>query len=458
MSRIAAHQTSRGDPVRLFCMLALIVSALPCAARAQDAPVGGPADSVARTAARALLGDEVPDDQIVPVIPAVIGGEPEGLFAEPRLIVRGIDFATRTLGEGDQRNNGFYPEFSNMSTGSGWVSIGPGYRHWFRGDTAIADASAAVSWRAYKMVQGRFEWTQLAHSRVAVGAQAMWQDQTQVTYFGEGSTSPASARSEYRIRTTDVVGYATAHPERWLAVTARLGWLARPTLSSPAGTFQRGNPNALDVFANDVAVALPDQPKYAHGELSLVADTRDSRSHPMNGGLYRASAAAFADRSSGALSFRRYEGEAAQFVSLAADTLTLVGHAWFVGTESDPSQTVPFYMLPSLGGHNTLRSFDDFRFHDRNLLVVNGEVRLGVLTHVDLAAFVDAGNVASRVRNLDLGKQSVGIGLQMHTQHATFARVDLAHGSDGWRLLFRTSDPFHLSRLSRRVAPVPFVP
>jgi len=458
MSTRAIHQTSRGDPVRFFCSVALIVSALPCAARAQDDPVGGPADAVARTAARALLADDVPDDQVVPLIPPVVGGEPEGLLAEPRIISRGINFATRTLGEGNQRNNGFYPEFSNMPTGSGWISIGPGYRHWFLGDKAIADASAAVSWRAYTMVQGRFEFTELAHSRLAVGAQAMWQDQTQVTYFGVGSNSPDSAHSEYRITTTDIVGYATAHPQRWLAVTGRLGWLARPTLDSPSGTFLRGNPSALEMFADDAAVAQPYQPNYAHGDVSVMVDTRDSRSHPLDGGVYRASAVSFSDRSSGAFSFRRYEGEALQVVSVAADTLTFVGHAWIVGSETDSTESVPFYMLPSLGGHNTLRSFDDFRFHDRNMLVVNGEVRLAVLTHVDLAGFVDAGNVAPFMRDLDLGKRSVGVGLQMHSQQATFARVDLAHGSEGWRLEFRTSDPFHLSRLSRRIAQVPFIP
>ena len=36
--------------------------------------------------------------------------------------------------------------------------------------------------------------------------------------------------------------------------------------------------------------------------------------------------------------------------------------------------------------------------------------------------------------------------------------LDVAHGDEGWRVLFRVNDPFRFSRLSRRTAPLPFVP
>ncbi len=52
----------------------------------------------------------------------------------------------------------------------------------------------------------------------------------------------------------------------------------------------------------------------------------------------------------------------------------------------------------------------------------------------------------------------MGAGLRMHTNRATLARMDVAHGSEGWRVVFRTSDPLHLSRLSHRIALIPFVP
>ena len=57
------------------------------------------------------------------------------------------------------------------------------------GDRAVVDASAAISWRAYKQGQARFEFTDLADSRIAIGTQLLWQDLTQLNYFGNGPDS-----------------------------------------------------------------------------------------------------------------------------------------------------------------------------------------------------------------------------------------------------------------------------
>jgi outer membrane protein assembly factor BamA len=204
-------------------------------------------------------------------------------------------------------------------------------------------------------------------------------------------------------------------------------------------------------------VALPEQPRYVHGEASITSDTRNSPSRPTNGAVYRAVWATYSDRDTGAFSFRRYEAEAAQFVPLAAGRVVVALHAWTVGSETDGG-LVPFYLMPSLGGSNTLRGYTDFRFHDRNLAVVSAESRVVLMTHVDFAAFVDAGNVAPRMSDLNFDKRSYGIGLRLHSDRATFARLEIARSADGWRLFFRTNDPFRLSRLSRRTATVPFVP
>jgi hypothetical protein len=450
------HPSSRGDPLSIVSLVTAFALALAFTANAQDRPTG-PADTATRTAAQALLAQDVPDDQIALKTPTSVA-EPEGILPEPRFIARMMRFATRSVGDGSNTKNGFFPEFSNMVTGSGWISLGPGYRHWFSGDRAIVEGSTAISWRGYKMAQGRFEFSNIGRSRVSVGSQALWQDLTQVTYFGPGEASLEDARSEYRLKSTDVVGYATVRPIKWLAITGRAGYLFAPTLMDPGGKFQRGNPSALVTFANDPNIALEAQPGYVHSEASVTADTRDSRSHPAHGGIYRAAMSVYADRDTGTFSFQRYEAEAAQFVSLASDKLMLAARGWIVGSASGDDNIVPFYMLPSLGGHNTLRAYTDYRFHDRNLAVVNAEARVALITHLDLAAFVDAGNVAPRMSELNLDKRSYGIGLRMHTNRATVLRVDAAHGTDGWRFIIRTSEPFHLSRLSKRIAAVPFAP
>jgi hypothetical protein len=143
-------------------------------------------------------------------------------------------------------------------------------------------------WRLYKVAQARFELTNLAHGRLAVGTQARWQDLTQITYFGEGASSLEADRSDYGLRSANVVGYTTLRPRQWLSIGGRTGWLRSPDIGAAAGSFRRGRPDTRDLFPADRVFAREEQPTYLHGELALTADTRDHRSHPARGALYRA--------------------------------------------------------------------------------------------------------------------------------------------------------------------------
>jgi hypothetical protein len=281
--------------------------------------------------------------------------EATAIFTEPGVIARGIDAATRMLGDGSDVKDGFYPELSNMPTGAGWITAGPGYRHWFFGDQMFIDASAAISWRAYKMAQARFELPQLTRSRLALGAHARWQDLTQITYFGDGPDSLETSRSEYRLTSTNIAAYATVRPLRWLAVGGRVGWLDRPTVLPPAGSFQRGNPATEEVFSSDPVFSMDVQPSFGYREAAVTVDTRDHRKHPTKGGLYRAAWTGITDQDQGAFSVHRSEAEAAHFIPLSRSRVVLALHGWLAASDTPAGATVPFYLQPSLGGHNTLR-------------------------------------------------------------------------------------------------------
>jgi hypothetical protein len=380
-----------------------------------------------------------------------------GLMSEPKVMTKAIGLASRFVGDGRSTpKDGFYPALSGMITGAGWIAVGPGYRKHFFDGHALVDASAAVSWRTYTLAQARFELTDLAHDRVTVGSQVRWQDSTQVNYFGIGADSLESLRSEYRVRDADVLGYGSLKANRWLSVGGRFGWLKKPDLSSSSGSFDRNFADALEVFAFDPGVAGPTS--YLHTDVSAVADTRDHPDHPTGGGLYRASAGIFSDRDLGQFSFRRYEAEGMQVVPVVGKTWVVALHGWSVFSDTSAGESVPFYMLPSLGGNNTLRSYHDYRFHDRNMLLAGAESRFALLRHVDAAVFVDAGNVAPRASDLNLKKTSYGAGLRVHSATSTIGRLDVAHGREGWSLFFRMNDPFGLARRSERATVVPFVP
>lgn len=370
-----------------------------------------------------------------------------------------LDFAARFAGDsGGEGKDGFYPKVGGMITGAGWLSIGPGYRAHLLNDRAVIDTSAQISWRAYKIANASIEFPLLAGGRLAIGSEALWQDATQVSYFGIGPDTTLDLRSQYRLQTMNVGGYTRYRPQRWLALSGRVGWLDGPSVDSATGPFNRDYLDARVTFPGDPVMQTARKPDFLHGEVAITADTRDYPGHPTSGALYRAAAAAYADRDLDAFSFRRYEVEGAQFVPLFDDAWIIAVRGWGVFSDTSPGHAVPFYMLPSLGGGNTIRGFSNYRFHDRHLLLASAESRWPLFQHIDAALFIDSGTVASRVRDLGLDKTAYGVGLRVHSHTATTARVDLAHGTDGWQMLFRLNDPFSLTRLTRWTAAIPFVP
>ena len=387
--------------------------------------------------------------------------EPQGpaLFGEPHLLTKAVDFAGRFMSGGEgEREDGFYPKVGGMISGAGWISGGPGYRRTLFGGRAFADAHAAVSWRGYLRADAVLEFPHLANGNLAAGVEALWQDSTQVNYFGLGPDSTEDPRSQYRLETMNVVTYARYRARPWLALSSRVGWLRSPSVSSPTGPFKPDDVvEARTAFPNDPAMTLSEQPRFFHGATAITADTRDFPDHPTRGSLYHASAGAYvADERH--YSFQRYEVQGLQALSMFDRAMVVVLRGWGLFTHAAPSREVPFYLMPSLGGSYTLRGYSNYRFHDRHLLLASAETRWPIFEHLDGALFVDAGTVAARVGDLGLDKTAYGFGLRLHTHKSTLARLDLAHTAEGWRLLFRTSDPFDLRRLTRWVAEVPFVP
>jgi hypothetical protein len=382
--------------------------------------------------------------------------ERPGVVDEPAVIRRAVVIFDRRINFGEV-TEGPYTVYGKMIPGGGWISGGLGYRRWYAHDRAFLDASAQGSWRGYTTAQARFELPRLARSRLLVGVQARWQDFKQVDFFGEGPDSFVASRSQYRIQSRVAGGYVTVRPIRTLALNTQLGWLL-PSILAPAGAFQRGFPDARDLFTANAVFAFSEQPTFFHREISITSDTRDFPGHPTSGGTYRAVFASYGDRRTAAFNFKRYEAEAARFVMVPGAGVVLAVRGWLVASDAAEGQTVPFYFQPSLGGANNLRGFTDYRFHDRNLLLVNAEARVPMMTHVDAAAFVDLGNVAPHLGDVDLRKHSFGAGLRLHSRRQTFARVDIATGAEGWQFLVRLTEPLDLSRLSRQTLTAPFVP
>ena len=383
-----------------------------------------------------------------------------GVFSEPSALRHVINSTDGNADAEHEPADGFYAEFGNMITGEGWISAGPGYRHHVLDGRAIVDASAAVSWNLYQNYQAQFFLPHLASDRVSVGVQALYQRWLAVEYFGLGNNSLKSSSSGYRLADSDVLGFATVQATRWLSVSGRVGWIPRPELGAAEGP-RVSVPNTVDLFTQASAPGLQSPTPFLHGDVSVAADFLDHAGHPTRGGAYRAAVSVYSDRDGGAYSFRRYEVEASQFLPMFTPKWVLALHGWEVFSDTSGGALVPFYLMPALGGKNTMRGYQDYRFHDRDMQVFNAESRWALWSNLDAAVFVDAGKTASSASDLNFSnlKRSYGAGLRVHNATSTLLRLDVGHSVEGWRMFIKVTDPFkRTTPFSGRSAVVPFVP
>ena len=109
------------------------------------------------------------------------------------------------------------------------------------------------------------------------------------------------------------------------------------------------------------------------------------------------------------------------------------------------TDTVPFFLLPYLGGGDTLRGYSAGRFRDRHILLLQGEFRwIPNRTGLDMALIFDTGKVTSRRNALDLKGLSndVGVEVRFHGPTVTPLRLGVARGNEGWHLVFGGSAAF----------------
>jgi hypothetical protein len=175
---------------------------------------------------------------------------------------------------------------------------GPGYRHHLGRSPWLFDTSAAVSWRTYTQVQAGLssEWF---NGALTIGGRALWQDQTQASYFGSGPSSNLSDRSEYRVRAVDYSLSGIVRPGGGWTVRMGGGLLDHLSVMSPTGWHDPEHPDTALIFTPEQAPGLDVQPRFWHADVSVSIDRLDSPRHPRRGWLFRTGMATYRDRDLG---------------------------------------------------------------------------------------------------------------------------------------------------------------
>jgi outer membrane protein assembly factor BamA len=107
-------------------------------------------------------------------------------------------------------------------------------------------------------------------------------------------------------------------------------------------------------------------------------------------------------------------------------------------------QTVPFFMLPALGGGSSLRGFASWRFRDLNSLLLSADWRVIANRFLDMALIYDAGRVAARRSDLTSAplKSDYGVGFRFHGPLSTPLRIEFVNSSEGLNIVFSAKAAF----------------
>jgi len=332
------------------------------------------------------------------------------------------------------KGDGFYPRIGGLSPGSG-LAGGAGYRQHF--GWAYIDVSGAISTKAYRGVDATAGW--LETKRVELATRLAFRNNTQDDFYGLGMDTTDTTRVDYGIRSTDVTTGAAVHATPWFSLGGDIGYYM--------STVRHGRDDNLrtieTLFTDATAPGLARQPDFVHESVFAQVDSRDARGFPRRGGFYRAAYALWNDRTLEEYNFRRFDVVGAQFLSLARNDVVALRLGLSYANNA-PGDRVPFYLLPYVGGGDTVRAFREFRFRDENAGVFNAELRHQVHSMVYVAGFMDFGKVARDWQDInphDL-KRAYGFGVRGGSDDKTYVRLDVAYGDDGTRVFLKFTPSF----------------
>jgi hypothetical protein len=351
---------------------------------------------------------------------------------QPNGLERAMDFIEGTAIPLLQRD-GFYARMGSLSTGSGFA-YGGGYRnHRLFARRGSVDLWAAGSLKSYWTVEARTRFPDLAGGRVGVEGWVRRFDYPSEEFFGIGPASERSDRSNYGLDGTLAGASAWLFPRSIFRAGGSLEYQT-PHLSTGGN---ESLPDVGDLFSPEEAPGLRSQPAFLNSTAFVEVDYRRPL-YARRGGWYRLTMSRHDDRETGHFSFRRLDLDLRQFVSVLAERRVFAGRAYLTTTDVEDGREIPFYLLPAVGGHDTLRGFRTLRFRGPHAIVLQGEYRWEIWSGFDAALFYDTGKVALRRSDLDLRdlEKAYGFGFRFNTNDGVIMRVDAGFGSSDGRHLY----------------------
>ncbi len=409
----------------------LIVVAMAGSLRAQDQTTnqGTSADRV-EPATRAGLIETARDQKAATLEPEEAQGIERVLnIVEDKAIVQRL-----TAGMA-----GFRVHLGGLVTYSGFAA-GPEYYRRLLHDQITLRASVRLSTHKFYLMDTELEASHLAHDHAFLNLYAEHYDYPRVDYYGPGPDSKKTGRSDYLLESTQFRFRAGIKPvDRF-----RIGMIGKYLMENVSPGRYDGFASTDATYTERTTPGIQYQSNFLQGGAFVQYDWRDNPGGPRRGGNYLAEFSDFADVRRGGYSFDELHLEAQQYFGFFNQRRVIALRGRVLATDSQAGDRVPFYLQPTLGGSDDLRGYRAFRFYDNNSVVLNGEYRWEVFSGLDMALFVDAGQVFDRWQQINLRRLDTdyGFGFRFNVRNDVFMRIDTGFSREGFAIWLKFNNIF----------------
>ena len=296
-------------------------------------------------------------------------------------------------------------------------------------------ATAAYSTNSYLQVSGDVSFLNLGGSWINFALRAKYFEWPSEDFYGLGPDSEEDNRTSFFQGGSEYGTDVWLQPLHWLRVGGGAFYLSPDIRRGEDSRF----PDFEEIFPPGTVPGFTLQQNFIRLDTFASLDFRDEPLFPRSGGYVGVRAKNFKDQDLGRFDFRQYEVDAQYYLPWMNKYRVLALRANVVISETNGDKRIPFYYMPTLGGGEKLRGFREFRFRDRNAMVLTAEYRWEAWWPLEMALFVDAGKVTARRQDLDFEDLEVGygIGFRFHSHDAVSFRLDLARSKEGFFPLFR---------------------
>jgi outer membrane protein assembly factor BamA len=334
---------------------------------------------------------------------------------------------------------GFRAHLGGLVTGSGFAAGPEYYRHLVHNQLSFR-ASLRASLKRYYLMDAELDAPHLANDHAFANLYAVHYDYPDMDYYGPGPNSHKTGRADYRLETTSFRLRTGITPVEHL----HIGVVGNYLLENVGRGRDDAFISAEKIYSEQTTPGLLYQSNFFEGGGFVQYEWRDHPGGPRYGGNYLAEYSDFSDLGRGGYAFDKLHLEAQQYIPFFNRRRVIALRGRVIATDPHEGDRVPFYLQPTLGGSDDLRGYRAFRFYDNNSAVLNGEYRWEVFSGLDMALFVDAGQVFDRWQQINLRRLNTdyGFGFRFNVGNSVFMRLDTGFSREGFAVWLKFGNVF----------------